>query len=258
MLALGFAPLLLPVLAAWWRAAIRSRARPFDADFFLALWAVVVLLFSASSSKLPAYICPSPAMAVLASRRSGGGSRKLLLVQAAVVAALGIAAVVSFPVAAPPMRRTCPGSPPQARSRLQFLDCWVVEEDFHLCARSGGILATQLAVIGHGTISERFSAAKLIASIEPRPPADAPIYAVDIDHTMPWYLRRPVTMVAYRDETGVAIDWDRALYVPAVDEFAQRWTASRGLRLRRPGRVRQARSALADEEIARDARYVFH
>ena len=34
---------------------------------------------------------------------------------------------------------------------------------------AAGFLATQLAIIGHGTISERFTAAALVASIEPKP-----------------------------------------------------------------------------------------
>ena len=49
VLALGFLPLLLPVLAAWWRG-LRSKAPPFDASFFLALWALVVVVFFSASS----------------------------------------------------------------------------------------------------------------------------------------------------------------------------------------------------------------
>ena len=110
-----------------------------------------------------------------------------------------------------------------------------------------------------GTISERFSAEKLIASIEPKPSSDASIYAVDIyDHTLPWYLRRPVTMVGYRDELGVAIDWDKALYVPTLDEFAQRWTAHpQAYAFVGVGAFDQLAARLLMKEIARDTRYVF-
>ncbi len=67
VLAVGLAPFLLPAAVAWWRG-LRSPAPSFDAVFWLALWALVVLaFFSASSSKLPAYVLPMfPALALLA------------------------------------------------------------------------------------------------------------------------------------------------------------------------------------------------
>ena len=52
------------------------------------------------------------------------------------------------------------------------------------------------------------------------------MYAVgSYDHTLPWNLRRPVTMVGYRDELGVAIDWEPQKFVPDLAAFAQRWRA---------------------------------
>jgi 4-amino-4-deoxy-L-arabinose transferase-like glycosyltransferase len=261
VIALGFAPLLFPVLVAWWRG-IRSRAPSFDAEFFLALWALVVLLFfSASSSKLPAYILPIfPALAVLAGKVLAEGNRKLLLVQAAVIAALGIAAVVLVPgrggasyASYVPWLAAAGG----VAAILGLLALWKKMSIFALAA--AGLLATQLAIIGHGTISERFSAAKLIASIEPRPAAEAPIYAVDIyDHTLPWYLRRPVTMVAYRDELGAAVEWNPELFIQDISFFERRWLEHKeayafvGL-----GEFDKLAARLPMKEIARDARYVF-
>ncbi len=124
---------------------------------------------------------------------------------------------------------------------------------------AAGFLATQLAIIGHGTISERFSAAALVASIEPKPPADVPVYAVDTyDHTLPWYLRRTVTMVAYRDELGAAVDWDSSLFVPTVEEFERRWPAhSQAYAFVGAGAFDKLAARLPMKIIARDARYVF-
>src|SRR5205814_1984093 len=63
-----------------------------------------------------------------------------------------------------------------------------------------GFACTQLALIGHSTLAPLFSAASLIAAAPPVP-ADARVYAVDAyDHSIPWYLRRAVTMVGYKDE----------------------------------------------------------
>jgi len=42
-------------------------------------------------------------------------------------------------------------------------------------------------------------------------------------HKQPWTLRRTVTMVGYRDELGVAIDWEPQKFVPNLTAFAQRW-----------------------------------
>ena len=263
VLAVGMAPFLLPVLAGWWRG-LRSPAPPFDAAFFLALWALVVLLFfSASSSKLPAYILPIfPALAVLAGRALAESPRRtILLVQALVAAALGIAAAVAIPgrggaayaayvpwlAAAGGVAAAC------ALSGVFFRRISVVS------LAAAGFLATQLALVGHGTIAERFTAAGLIAAIEPRPPADAPVYAVDIyDHSLPWYLRRPVTMVAYRDEFGAAIDWDRELFVPTVAEFERRWLAHReAYAFVATGQFDELAKRLPLQAVARDARYVF-
>ena len=70
ILALGMAPWLLSVGYA---AARVARARPiaqFDAQLFLALWALVVFVFfPVSSSKLPSYVLPLvPALALLTAR----------------------------------------------------------------------------------------------------------------------------------------------------------------------------------------------
>ena len=96
-------------------------------------------------------------------------------------------------------------------------------------------------------------------AIEPKPPANSPVYAVDTyDHTLPWYLRRTVTMVAYRDELGVAVDWDRSLFVPTVDEFERRWPAhANAYAFIGSGAFDQMAARLPMKVIARDARYVF-
>jgi hypothetical protein len=124
---------------------------------------------------------------------------------------------------------------------------------------AAGFLATQLAIIGHATISERFSAAALIASIEPKPPAGAPVYAVDIyDHSLPWYLRRPVTMVGYRDELGAAIDWDKDKFIADVAGFERAWNAQKeAYAFVGAGEFDALAKRLPMKPVARDVRYVF-
>jgi 4-amino-4-deoxy-L-arabinose transferase-like glycosyltransferase len=262
VLALGLAPLLLPAALGWWRG-LRSAAPPFDAVFWLALWALVVLaFFSASSSKLPAYILPMfPALALLAGRYLAEADRKLVLAQGAIVIAVGIAAAAILPGKGGPAYATYVPWLVAAGAVTAVLGVASLFTKKHavIALAAAGFLATQLAIIGHGTISERFSAAALVASIEPKPPADVPVYALDTyDHTLPWYLRRTVTMVAYRDELGAAVDWDSSLFVPTVEEFERRWPAHpQAYAFVGAGAFDKMAARLPMTVIARDARYVF-
>jgi hypothetical protein len=263
VLALGLAPLLLPAAVGWWRG-LRSPAPPFDAAFWLALWALVVLaFFSASSSKLPAYILPMfPALALLAGRYLAEGDRKkLMLAQGAIVAAVGIAAAAilhgkggSAYASYVPWLVTA-----GAVTAVLGIASLLARKYAVIALAAAGFLATQLAIIGHGTISERFSAAALIASIEQKPPANVPVYAVDTyDHTLPWYLRRTVTMVAYRDELGAAVDWDSSLFVSTVDAFERGWpNHPQAYAFIGAGQFEEMSKRLRMQVIARDARYVF-
>jgi 4-amino-4-deoxy-L-arabinose transferase-like glycosyltransferase len=261
VIALGFLPLLSPVLVGWWRG-IRSRAPSFDAGFWLALWALVVLaFFSASSSKLPPYVLPAfPALAVLAGKYLAEGGRKLLVAQAIVMMTIGTAAAFVLPgqggeaYAAYVPWLAAAGA---VAAMLGLLSLWKKVSVFALAA--AGFLLTQLTVIGHGTISERFSAAGLIAAIEPKPPAGATIYAVDIyDHSLPWYLRRTVTMVGYRDELGAAVQWNPELFIQDVPSFERRWLEHKeAYAFVGRGGFDQLAARLPMHAIARDARYVF-
>jgi 4-amino-4-deoxy-L-arabinose transferase-like glycosyltransferase len=259
IVAVGLAPLLLPAAVAWWRG-IASRAPSFDVAFWLALWALVVLaFFSASSSKLPAYVLPMfPALALLTGKYLV--EKKLLAAQAAIIAALGIAAAVVLQGRGGPAYAAyvpwlvAAGCVAAVCAFLSFFRKISV-----VALAAAGFLATQLAIVGHGSIAGRFSAAALIASIEPRPPDGAPVYAVDIyDHSLPWYLRRPVTMVAYRDEFGAAIDWDPRLFVQDLSSFERLWREHKeAYAFVGVGEFDRLAARLPMQAVARDVRYVY-
>jgi len=261
VLALGFAPFLLPAAVGWWRG-ITSRAPSFDAVLWLALWALVVIaFFSASSSKLPAYVLPVfPALALLTGKYLAEGGRKLLVVQAAIVAALGIAAVALVPGrGGAPYATYVPWLAAGATVATACAALAFFRNISVVALAAAGLLATQLAIIGHGSIAERFTAAALITSLEPKPPADVPVYAVDVyDHSLPWYLRRTVTMVAYRDELGVAIDWDRELFIADMAAFERAWREQKqAYAFVGAGGFAELAARLPMQPIARDARYIF-
>jgi 4-amino-4-deoxy-L-arabinose transferase-like glycosyltransferase len=278
ILAAGMAPWLLPVLAGWWRGlssaaapAHISRAAParIDAQLLLALWALVVLVFfSASSSKLPSYVLPMlPALALLAGNYLIIEKNRLMLAQAALVAAGGLAAALLIPrfagaAYAPYVPWLVLGA---ACLGASGCGAYVLARHNRIAPAAaalalGGVALTQLGVIGHGaTLGPRFSAAGLVASVKPSPDAAAPVYAVDIyDHSLPWYLRRTVTMVAYRDELGQAVDWEPGKFIADLPAFARAWSAAPAAYAAVPaGDFERLRAELPMQPLARDARYVF-
>src|SRR5439155_462503 len=91
----------------------------------------------------------------------------------------------------------------------------------------GGFGATQIALIGHRTLAAEFSVAPTIAALPALPPASARVFTVDAyDHTIPWSLRRTVTMVGSKDELGEAIRWEPQKFIPDLPGFARAWSAA--------------------------------
>jgi hypothetical protein len=66
-----------------------------------------------------------------------------------------------------------------------------------------------------------------VAKLAERPGATTPVFAVDMyDHTLPWSLKRTVTMVAHRDELAVAIGWEPQKFIRDLEGFAAAWRAA--------------------------------
>jgi len=243
VLAAGMVPWLVPLgHAAMCAVRRKNRDSPYfagnrdspyflDAEALLWCWALVVLIFfSLSSSKLPPYILPIfPALAVLAARSLTAGVLRVqsgLLLIAALAAAYGV-------------HRYAAGGP------YAGYGAWLIGSALILAASAtvahvlahkarvagavlamaaGALVATQVGLAAHATMADRFSVDSTVAKLPERPPADVPVYAVDrYDHTLPWTLRRTITMVGYRDELGVAIDWEPQKFVADLATFAQRW-----------------------------------
>jgi hypothetical protein len=85
------------------------------------------------------------------------------------------------------------------------------------------------------------------------------VFAVDIyDHTLPWYLRRTVTMVEYRDELGQAVDWEPGKFIPDREAFVRAWNAAPvAYAFVADGEFARLRATLPMQAVARDSRYVF-
>ena len=244
VLAGGVVPFLFVIAAAWW-AALRRPGPGFSPSLFLALWALVVFVFfSASSSKLPGYILPLvPALAVLGGAWvARAAPRRLLVAQSVVLALLGVALAAAAPrLARMGLERLDPfagaysaaliaaglllaagGAYAAVLARRGSLRASVV------ALSVGAFCAALTAIAGHRVYAPVFNASSTIAAMKHAPSPDAPFFAVhSYDHSVPWSLRRTVTMVGYRDEFGDAVDWEPGRYIPDDAGFARAWTEAR-------------------------------
>jgi len=234
-----FLPILLAGLAPWllpFFASLKShfkRQEGFDPALFLALWCIVVFVFfSISDSKLPSYILPMfPALALLIGRWiAAARPGRLLIVQTGLAVLLGIAVAVfraRIPVGAD-------YHPWIAAAAIVLL---LLSAAAHVAAHKGktqvavallalgSFAATLTALVSHRVLAPSYSFESQAGVV----PAGARVFAVDFyDHTIPWYLRRTVTMVSYKDELDVAITWEPQKFIPDLAGFAHAWAATPG------------------------------
>ncbi|HEY7237662.1 MAG TPA: glycosyltransferase family 39 protein [Burkholderiales bacterium] len=210
----------------------------------LVIWAGVVLVFfSFSKSKLPAYILPVlPALALLIGRDIAARARIEVKWPALLSAAAGAAALF---FALPHIV----GSEQIAGEAIAYLP-WFLAGSITLvaCALAawwlserraalaflllsfGSLAGLQLCLSGLHGVDENYSTEKFAEQFlgEDRDFApEAPFYSVaHFDPSLAFYLGRTLTLVSYRGELapGIAAEPDR--FVPTVAEFERRWTGS--------------------------------
>ncbi len=245
VLVAGMWPWLLAVIAGWVAALRPAPGKEFSPALFLGLWALVVFVFfSGSGSKLPPYILPLvPALALLAGRLLARGPRSgLLMAQSLLVAAAAMA------IGGGAWRLTGAGdgalyglgddyAPWLAAAATIGLAGAVGAAALAALGRAAGAVASlaagALAALlvasgGHAVFAPAYSVAPLVASLAQAPSRDAAIFAVQAyDHTMPWALRRTVTMVGYKDELEQAVAWEPDRFIPDLAAFARAWNAER-------------------------------
>ena len=245
ILAIGFSPWILSLLPAIVRAWHDAPERQFRPARFLLIWSVLVFtFFSASGSKLPSYILPIfPALAVLVAAHAASTNRALLATQGLLYAALGGTAALL----APQVLRAA-GAELPAELLVEYVP-WIrgaglgmlvlAAASAYLAFRqqavaavillaAGGLFSSLSLLLGHETLSPAYSAYHIAEQIRPGLKADVPFYSVNtFDHTLPFYLGRTVTMVAYKDELAQPIGWAPGDYVPDLAAFARAWQADR-------------------------------
>jgi len=247
VLALGLLPWLPHLLAYVWSSWPRARSTgEFVPERLLLIWAAFILVFfSASSSKLPSYILPMfPALALLLARRISRTESPALGVLALPLAALGVAGFIMADEVSIQSRADAPlllyesYVPWLEAASLALSAGAVIAIAFAqtrrfvasvLALAFAGFLATTLAALGHDSLSPVKSSYHLLRAIRdqhgPLRP-DLPFYSVETyDQTLPFYLKRTLTLVNFRDELALGLESEPERGIARFEDFAARWRA---------------------------------
>ncbi|MGB0128296.1 MAG: glycosyltransferase family 39 protein [Rhodocyclaceae bacterium] len=278
----------LPVLAAgalpWTLVAIHGfaaslrtmRETGFGTRWFLLLWVMLVFaFFSVSSSKLPSYILPLfPALAWLAADAARRWSRRALLIHFGIVAAFAATAVVLLP------EITRFASDETPREMLQVYADWLVwaaaiwlagalgacflawkqqPQRAFLALAVAAFVGHAMQIQGHEALGRSNSAHYIAGRVEPLLSPGVPFYSVKTyEQTLPFYLRRTMTLVNFADEMRFGLEQEPDKWVPAMAAFTQRWQADRDAfaAMGRDTYERLRKEGLPMEIVAQDTRRI--
>jgi len=269
-----------PAVPAAIARAWKTPAQGFKLDRFLAVWAAaVIVFFSASHSKLPGYILPAmPALLLLFARHYPAMSDGMRRMPAYTCVAAGIA-LAAFAGVLPALSAPLSWVGQDAEYSIWLLAAALSlsaggiaslalargrrEEASFAAVGLGSLIAIQLAVSGTHLFDEHYSSERLIETItgdQLQFPRDPPFYSVaSFDQSVPFYLGRPVTLVAYKDELAPGIAAEPEKYVRSVDDFLGLWHDERGEAfaiMKPPLYEKLSRDGLPGRILARDARWI--
>ncbi len=243
----GMLPWLIGLLPSLWRAARRDPQSRFQPRRFLLVWiAVVFCFFSVSDSKLASYILPLfPALAALIGWYFAEITRRDPRVLRWHALPLILLALVGLALAREVARLASPEVPAALYADYQP---WLLAACGSLLAgalaayicslrarpraalislAAGGLLFSQLILLGHDSLAPSNSAYAIAQQVRDQVKPGVPFYSVaTYDQTLPFYLQRTLTLVAYRDELGFGIDQEPANFIPDLAGFAAAWRAS--------------------------------
>ena len=259
-------------LKAWRSEAAHPGFRP---RRFLLIWAAFILVFfSASHSKLPSYTLPMfPALALLIGERLSQLDPRTLRRHLLPAPVFGLALLGAAPVV----------------YRIGDADSAALYQDFALWIaaagaaglfagawalyrnRSGraitaittaafcGLVVSALLVTGFDSFSPSRSSYYAVRQIAPYLRPGVPFYSVGIyDQTLPYYLKRTVTLVLFRGELDMGIRLEPQLWLPDLQAFAAAWRQQReALAILHPAFYDQlAASGLPMQVLVKDSRRV--
>ncbi len=238
----GFLPWMFAVVTAaaeGWRR--ETAGETFRWRRFALLWAAFVMaFFSASGSKLPAYILPVfPVVALVLGDWLARTPAARLWKPVALVAPLVVAGIA--------LGWGAPERSENAWTRELYADArpWIAAGlallALALAAAAAGlragrkwvplaaIVAAAIACVdlvedGYVRLSPRQSGIAVAQRIAKDITPATRVYSVGLyDQTVPFYLRRTVTLVDYRDEFSMGLDLEPGRDVPTLEAFAADW-----------------------------------
>jgi 4-amino-4-deoxy-L-arabinose transferase-like glycosyltransferase len=237
VLAAGCVPWILPAARALGSAWKRSNAQAdFEPRAFLWVWTVVVFVFfSMSDSKLIPYILPLfPALALLMAAASAESLRRDLLRTSAGVIAAGVLLAAAAGIL-PQLLHDPTRAPYFGQLRLPLLAMGLIAVGGGWIARGRrepamalGItayLCFTILLVSARSIAPLYSGASLAAQISHAIMPGTRIYAVrTYDQTLPFYLRRTMTLVETRGELDFGLRLEPEKAVDTLAAFTGRWT----------------------------------
>jgi 4-amino-4-deoxy-L-arabinose transferase-like glycosyltransferase len=244
ILFVGFLPwtsLLPRLLRESW---LRRQASLFHVERFLLIWVVFVFVFfSKSNSKLPSYILPMfPALALLLgqtlARASAAELKKHVWLP---VIAWGLM-VCAYPFAERFASESSPLPVMQhfafylAAGGSVFLFCaamaWLLlsreqTASAVMLLAAGSLGGVLISSAGHDSIGQLKSSKGVVEQVSRYLRPDMEIFSVrTYEQTFPFYLRRPVVQVDYRDEFAFGQRAEPEKAIPTLEEFAARWRSA--------------------------------
>jgi len=272
----GMLPWVVPMFDALARAWKTDGKRTFQPKRFLLVWSVFIyFFFSISDSKLPSYILPIfPALALLIGERLTKLSGRALFWQTAPLALLAVAALWLAPEVGTLGDEEVPTelyrgyAPWIIAAAVTLLGgtllalYWSRQQKITpavLVLGFTGLVASQLTLTGHDALSPASSAYHLVPRIQPHLKPGIPFYSVGMyEQTLPFYIKRTVTVVEWQDELEFGFQQEPDKWVPKIETFKQLWREQpEALAIMNPHMYsRMEQEQLPMEEIARDTRRV--
>jgi len=271
IIALGFLPWVLALPAAIAHAWSVERAASFQPLRASALWAAfIVAFFSASGSKLPAYVLPAfpPLAVVLGLYLAQAPARRLALFLAPVIAVALVLGGYGWHM------------PQDARdewTRAMYVGAqpWAVAAAAILLAASlaatamlwrtrrwAALVAMAFATVlmlecldnAYERLSPRQSGYEVAQAMKPYLAPATRLYSVaHYDQTVPFYIGRALTLVAYVDEFELGEKTEPALSIAALESFPAEWQRPGGaLAIMQPGAYEKLKASGLPMQVLHD------
>ncbi len=258
----GFLPWMFALPAAIAGAWREEAGRGFAPLRLAILWSAFVLaFFSASGSKLPAYVLPMfPPLALVAGRYLATAPARRLAAWVALVLPAGAAlawAAWGYPASAndewtAAMYRAA--QPWALAASIALLGASATAVALLLRERRWPAIATlAFAAIllmgclqeGYQELSPRQSGFGVAQAMKPYLSPGTRVYSVrHYDQTVPFYIARTVTLVDYVDEFETGEKAEPALWIPKLDLFAAEWQRpGDALAIMQPGTFEKSKAA---------------